>query len=127
MALLEEERLGDALLLIYGAAAVAIPGLGHLWRGIRACIGSEGWPGLTAVSPLSSCQGIRGGFNGNGVQFCSCLSLNPKKWFNVPVAQPGLGILGWMCGGSPIQGCLDAHRGRESLPWEITESQGCLD
>lgn len=51
MALLEEERLGDALLLIYGAAAVAIPGLGHLWRGIRACIGSEGWPGLTAVSP----------------------------------------------------------------------------
>lgn len=67
MALLEEERLGDALLLIYGAAAVAIPGLGHLWRGIHVCIGSEGWPGLTAVSPLSSCQGIGGGFNGNGV------------------------------------------------------------
>lgn len=51
MALLKEEQLGDALLLIYGAAAVAIPGLGHLWRGIRVCIGSEGWPGLTAVSP----------------------------------------------------------------------------
>lgn len=38
MALVKEERLGDALLLIYGAAAVAIPGLGHLWRGIRVCV-----------------------------------------------------------------------------------------
>lgn len=50
MALVKEERLGDALLLIYGAAAVAIPGLGHLWRGISVCSSSKGWPGLTRVS-----------------------------------------------------------------------------
>lgn len=36
MALLKKERLGDALLLIYGAAAAAaIPVLGHLWGEIH--------------------------------------------------------------------------------------------
>lgn len=41
MALLKEERLGDALLLIYGAAAAAaIPILGHLWGEIRVRVSS---------------------------------------------------------------------------------------
>lgn len=66
MALVKEERLGDALLLIYGAAAVAIPGLGHLWRGICVCVCASAPKGGQPHSPSSSCKGGTGGLMGMG-------------------------------------------------------------